>query len=304
MSCAADRNKGFTLIELLVVIAIIALLVSILLPSLQKAQDLAKEAICRQNMSSAFRALTLYAEDNDGWIPPRGGNRNTYWAKWWQFLSPDVDHGGGSGVHGYAGWSSGPVWTPGPVLKMPSEGYGSSSDDAWYCPIVEDYKGVYGLNQTMYQRGTGAGCPPGTTYTEIVPELWPADGSDPKPSEAEIKAVETKAQGYETYTLTYYNLHKTIVPSRMYLLGESSNSTFVKGQFHMGDNPNDSPYATPSHRHRPKADGTNGDCYVLFQDGAIKALKYHEIPEREYKYDKQLPWGNTKYDDPDGFLEP
>ncbi len=54
------RSKGFTLVELLVVIAIIALLVSILLPSLQKARELTKRTICLTNLNGTGKSLGLY----------------------------------------------------------------------------------------------------------------------------------------------------------------------------------------------------------------------------------------------------
>jgi len=63
-------RHGFTLIELLVVIAIIALLVSILLPSLQKAKDLAQSVLCMNNLRGTGAALMLYAQDHDMWVPP------------------------------------------------------------------------------------------------------------------------------------------------------------------------------------------------------------------------------------------
>ena len=52
-------HKGFTLIELLVVIAIIALLVSILLPSLTKAKELARRAVCGVNLHSIGLAMAM-----------------------------------------------------------------------------------------------------------------------------------------------------------------------------------------------------------------------------------------------------
>ena len=61
------RNRsGFTLIELLVVIAIIALLVSILMPSLRRARELAKISVCMSNLKTLALAWRLYAEENDG----------------------------------------------------------------------------------------------------------------------------------------------------------------------------------------------------------------------------------------------
>lgn len=61
------KNKAFTLIELLVVIAIISLLVSILLPSLKTAKELAQKAACLSSLKNLGLAQNIYASDNDGW---------------------------------------------------------------------------------------------------------------------------------------------------------------------------------------------------------------------------------------------
>ena len=62
-------RAGFTLIELLVVIAIISLLVSILLPSLTRAKDLARRVQCLTQMKNIGTALILFGEDHDQRFP-------------------------------------------------------------------------------------------------------------------------------------------------------------------------------------------------------------------------------------------
>jgi len=65
----SGTRSGFTLIELLVVIAIIALLVSILLPSLSKARELARDVVCRTNLKGLGLALLFYADAGNGLMP-------------------------------------------------------------------------------------------------------------------------------------------------------------------------------------------------------------------------------------------
>ncbi|MHC4369302.1 MAG: type II secretion system protein [Planctomycetota bacterium] len=61
-----QKSRGFTLIELLVVIAVIALLLSILMPALSKAKDLAMGAACKGNLKNFTFAMAMYLDDNEG----------------------------------------------------------------------------------------------------------------------------------------------------------------------------------------------------------------------------------------------
>lgn len=75
------EKRAFTLVELLVVISIIALLLSILMPSLQKARKQAQSVVCMSKLKQLGLATSTYTTDNSNVLPPAEWNAGNlfYW---------------------------------------------------------------------------------------------------------------------------------------------------------------------------------------------------------------------------------
>ena len=118
-------RRGFTLVELLVVVGIVALLISILLPSLSAARTSARKVACGSNLRQNVAALLMYANDHGGRVPLG------YTKGWKQFnyaASKNREFGGAAVPEAARPRWLGQLWLAGFM----------EAGEVWYCPSDRD----------------------------------------------------------------------------------------------------------------------------------------------------------------------
>jgi prepilin-type N-terminal cleavage/methylation domain-containing protein len=177
------RRRGFTLIELLVVVAIIALLISILLPSLGKARERAKIASCMSNVRQLAIGYRTYLQDQNSkgmndvqaagveWIKAMAAYGNIDKVR----LCPDASTlqvgpspGGGSG-NGAGGATT--AWS-GTVAGSPA-----FLTDTTVTPS-KVYSGSYGMNGWLYVNNPTGGIVAGTIHNTSELIGFPPQGNE------------------------------------------------------------------------------------------------------------------------------
>jgi prepilin-type N-terminal cleavage/methylation domain-containing protein/prepilin-type processing-associated H-X9-DG protein len=157
-------HAGFTLIELLVVIAIIAILISLLLPAVQKVREAAARTQCQNNLKQLGLAFHNYHDVHKALPsnirPPTTGSVR---ARWLTFLLPYLEQDNRFRQVDFSKNWSDPVNLPVlgtrlPLVECPSAPNGQILDGApeqnW-TPIVAngDYAGFYGVSPELVSLG-------------------------------------------------------------------------------------------------------------------------------------------------------
>ena len=251
---AVSRREGgaFTLVELLVVVAILALLISLLMPVLTRAKDLAKDTLCRTNLNAIQKAMDFYRRDNDDVIPVAciynsGGTPNAlewkpYWETWNNFIAEYP------GENRY-GW-------------RPKGGY--TDPDTFICPSYEHepgLRGTYGLNHRMSEEDQRYR--DGYNWVKFIPA---------------------------TNTWHYLMGDSTLRPTKMYLSGDAEGPGPGHGQnyvFSYAAN-----YRSADFRHLvTPGEPESGHVNIVFHDGHVEGTPRDEIYDQHWGWGK-LPWWN------------
>jgi prepilin-type N-terminal cleavage/methylation domain-containing protein/prepilin-type processing-associated H-X9-DG protein len=239
-SARATGRRAFTLVELLVVIGIIALLISILLPALNKARKQASTVKCAAALQELGHCVQMYVTDNRGWmLPARAGAAGsnlpsaynlaemdqyavtnpslTGTAWWYMFISKYVSKSKG-GVDGSAGSPN-------------SAGNGFMNTIVWGCPEYRPHKNNQATPDEFTRVYTGYGFNSWPTFSATNPASGtslPANINGLQPR----STVLPSATGDYRFPSTgmWFKFTQYRNPAQRAMIGDSENwELFAKG---------------------------------------------------------------------------
>ncbi|HEY1686421.1 MAG TPA: prepilin-type N-terminal cleavage/methylation domain-containing protein [Tepidisphaeraceae bacterium] len=273
---------GFTLVELLVVVGIIALLISILLPTLSRARKQANIAVCMSNERQIGLALVMYTQDNQGWLPLIKGDPNWNGPYWYiplcRYMGRDLSLYNSNATDPTSGL---PMFETLPV-DLISKVF-RACPDAKQLPTATNWQPGYGMNYDLF-LGTnvipkGSAMPPNvdTNVNDLEVFLLPASGinyvvgtvklaSVPRPVERIIVGDAPQywmGMLYNGFPTTLrYDFYKDTTDTNFALFGNFSGGE----PFRHGGTPQ---WCTTSDVHRALCKAN-----YLFCDGHVETLDY------------------------------